>query len=215
MTDAKTFHSKPLIRLIAGCCLPLILSPLLQYLAVASFGSTAFLWFEMFIILPFAVALLTLVNAPFLLLVPRLRSFAIRLLIAAAVFAAATVIGLRFGGAIRMAAFHSLAERSTPLVRAIRAYESRHGTPPPGLPALVPEFLPSIPITGMAAYPQYQYHVGQKAAHYDGNPWVLVVDTPSGGINFDTFMYFPRQNYPKTGYGGSLERISDWVYVHE
>jgi len=37
----------------------------------------------------------------------------------------------------------------------------------------------------------------------------------SYGINFDQFMYFPKTTYPKTGDGGVLERIGDWVYVHE
>lgn len=69
--------------------------------------------------------------------------------------------------------------------------------------------------TGMAAYPQYEYHTGARAAQYDGNPWVLVVFTPSGGINFDEFLYFPLQNYPRSGYGGSLEQLGDWAYVHE
>ncbi len=215
MTDTKTFLSQPLLRLLAICALPFVLSPLLQYLAVARYGSGIFLWFEMFIILPFLAALLALVIAPFLLFFRRLRPLAARSLIAAAVLAVAAFVGLRFGGRVRMAAFHSLAERSAPLVQAIRSYESRHGTPPADLAALVPQFLPSIPSTGMAAYPRFEYHVGEKAARYDGNPWVLVVFTPSGGINFDTFMYFPLQNYPKTGYGGSLERISDWAYVHE
>ncbi len=215
MIDAKTFLSQPILRLVAVCSLPLVLSPLLQYLAVAPFGSVIFLWFEIFIALPLMAALLALVIAPFLLFVRRLRPFAVRSLIAAAVVAVATVVGLRLGRPIRMAAFHSLAERSAPLVQAIRAYESRHGAPPTDLAALVPEFIPSIPGTGMAAHPRYKYHVGEKAVHYDGNPWVLVVFTPSGGINFDRFMYFPLQNYPKTGYGGSLEPISDWAYVHE
>ena len=215
MIDGKTFFNQPLHRLAAGCCLPLVLSPLLQYLAVARFGSGIFLWLEIFIILPFMAALLALVVAPFLLFVRRFRPLVIRILVMAMIFAVATVIGLRIGGPIRMAAFRSLAARSAPLVQAIRSYESRHGVPPTDLAALVPEFLPSIPSTGIAAYPRYEYYVGEEAARYDENPWVLVVFTPSGGINFDTFMYLPHQNYPKTGYGGSLERISDWAYVHE
>jgi hypothetical protein len=76
MADAKTFLSRPLLRLIAVCSLPLILVPLLQYLAVAPFGSGKSLWFEMFIILPFLAAVLALVIAPFLLFVRRLRPFA-------------------------------------------------------------------------------------------------------------------------------------------
>ena len=65
----------------------------------------------------------------------------------------------------------------------------------------------------MGAYPEYHYSTSSK--DYLGNPWVLTIYTPSGGINFDQFMYFPLTNYPKTGYGGSLERIGDWAYVHE
>ena len=67
----------------------------------------------------------------------------------------------------------------------------------------------------MAAYPEYKYLSGEKVKDYDGNPWVLYVFTPSGGINFDQFLYFPLQNYPSHGYGGSLERIGNWAYVHE
>jgi len=215
MTDVKTLLYQPRLRVVAVCSLPLVLVPLLQYLAVAPFGSATILWLQMFIILPFMAALLALVIAPFLLFDRRRRPFAVRSLIASAVLAVAVLVGIQVGGHVRMAAFHTLAERSTPLIQAIRSYEARHSTPPPELAALVPEFLPAIPSTGMAAYPRYEYHVGEKAAHYDGNPWVVVVFTPSGGINFDTFMYFPLQNYHKTGYGGSLERISDWAYVHE
>lgn len=68
--------------------------------------------------------------------------------------------------------------------------------------------------TPACAYPNYEYHVGKPAGCFE-NPWVLVVFTPSGGINFDQFMYFPLQNYPEHGYGGWLERIDDWAYVHE
>jgi hypothetical protein len=213
--EVRTFLSQPLHRIVVVCALPLILCPLLQYLAIAPFGSDMFLWLEMFIILPLMAGLLALVISPFLLLIRRFRRLVFRCLIAASILTAATLIGLSLGGRVRMAAFHRLAERSRPLVRAIQVYESRHGSPPPDLAALVPGYLPAIPGTGMAAYPRYEYQVGQKATRYEGNPWVLVVFTPSGGINFDQFMYFPLQNYPQSGYGGSIERIADWAYVHE
>jgi len=53
----------------------------------------------------------------------------------------------------------------------------------------------------MAAYPRYEYRSSARTADFDGNPWVLVVRTPSGGINFDQFLYYPLQNYPEEGYG--------------
>ncbi|MBL9172631.1 MAG: hypothetical protein JNL10_03775 [Verrucomicrobiales bacterium] len=125
----------------------------------------------------------------------------------------AFLISLRRCESIRMKAFHQLAERSQPLVAAIREFELKNGRPPGSLNELVPGFLPGIPGTGMGAYPQYQYLTNPVV--YQGNPWVLAIDTPSGGINFDKFLYFPKTNYPHEGYGGRLERVGDWAYVHE
>lgn len=133
MTPPKAFLSRPILGLIAACSLPLAVLPLMQCLALAPFGSRGLLSFQMLILLLFMAALLALVGAPFLSIVRRFRPFAVRSLIGAAVFAVATVAGLRLGGNIRTAAFRSLAARSVPLVQAIRAYEARHGAPPADL----------------------------------------------------------------------------------
>ena len=122
----------------------------------------------------------------------------------------------RIGGQVRMYGFHRLAERSVPLVQAIRGFENEKGHPPNSLKDLIPEYLHSIPDTGMGAYPNYKYIVGEESRKcWDNNPWVLYIDTSSGGLNWDMFMYFPNQNYPKRGYGGALEQIGYWAYVHE
>ena len=109
----------------------------------------------------------------------------------------------------------NLAQRSRPLVKAILSFETKYGKPPEQLEQLVPDFLSAVPNTGIGAYPTYEYTTIADKAVYEGNPWILKVQTPSGGINWDMFMYFPKQNYPKTGYGGMLEPIEDWAYVHE
>ena len=101
------------------------------------------------------------------------------------------------------------------LVRAIHQYENNTGQPPPDLADLVPDYLPSVPRTGLPAYPDYEYSTGHAPDRWDGNPWVLYVLTSSGGINFDQFLYFPLQNYPESGCGGALQRIGAWAYVHE
>jgi hypothetical protein len=68
----------------------------------------------------------------------------------------------------------------------------------------------------MGAYPNYEYVTGAKAReNYHDNAWAVWVDTPSGGINWDIFLYYPEQNYPERGHGGSLDRVKDWAYVHE
>lgn len=119
-----------------------------------------------------------------------------------------------WGGRIRHRAFLALAERSVVLVDAIKAYEDKYGAPPASLEALVPDFIPSIPKTGMGAYPKYRYVVPEQD-RYAGNPWVLFVFTPTGIPNFDQFIYYPLQNYPADLDGNPLERIRDWAYMHE
>ena len=115
-----------------------------------------------------------------------------------------------------MRGFERLAERSRPLISAVRRFEVDHERPPASLDELIPKYLVAIPNTGMAAYPEYEYVTGDKALeHYDGNPWAVWVDSPSGGINWDIFLYYPKQNYPQRGHGGSLESVKDWAYVHE
>jgi hypothetical protein len=34
-------------------------------------------------------------------------------------------------------------------------------------------------------------------------------------LQFDSLVYWPERNYPDFMYGGGVERIGDWVYVHE
>ena len=110
----------------------------------------------------------------------------------------------------------AMADRSAILTSAIERYERDNGVAPAALEDLVPGYLAEVPSTGMMAYSQYRYLAGDETEkQYQGNPWVLRVYTPSGGINFDEMLYFPNQNYPKQGYGGTLELVGDWAYLHE
>lgn len=143
------------------------------------------------------------------------RRLAMACLMGATGYVIGLLMGLNISHDIRMKAFEQLAERSMPLVTAIEKYQGAHGSLPESLNSLVPQFLPEVPATGMAAYPEYNYAKGDDAARFEGNPWVLWVFSPYGGINFDQFIYLPLQNYPEHGYGGVLQRIGDWAYVHE
>jgi hypothetical protein len=69
------------------------------------------------------------------------------------------------------------------------------------------------PETGLGAYPKIRYTVSSAAEHLYGNSWMLSVDAFSGG--FDQLIYLPNQEYPLSGFGGSLERLGVWAYVHE
>jgi hypothetical protein len=194
---------------------PLLISPLAEYLIVGPVGTSYLIMLPGLLIFPAFGALAYLLASPVLLIPRDSRRQRLRRCGLCLVLVVCTIAGLRFAGSIRNEAFHRLAQHSNGLVTAIKNYERSHGAPPPSLNSLVPSFLDAIPDTGLAAYPDYQYFVGDVARRYEQNPWILVVPTPSGGINFDEFLYFPLQNYPQRGYGGRLQRMGDWAYVHE
>jgi hypothetical protein len=215
MTLADALRSRVLKKTWPWIWSSLPVLVLLQYQAVAPVGHWSLLFVELPYFLGILASAMAVVVLPFLLLRRGSRMLVFAWLIAAMAYLALAVGGLIVGSCVRSWGFGRLAARSAPLVSAIRAYADANGHPPSALGELVPEYLPRVPQTGIMAYPDYQYCVGSEAARYDTNPWVLVVHTPSGGINFDQFMYFPLQNYPTRGYGGSLVRIRDWAYVHE
>lgn len=147
------------------------------------------------------------------LLFAKLRALGLRLLLLSVIYVATGTALRSAADTIRTASFHSLAERSMPLVEAIKTFEKAEGHPPKKLDDLVPTYLDSVPSTGLAAYPNYEIHMGEESSMWKGNPWVLCV--PVGrGLNFDLFLYFPNQNYPPDE-RSAFERMGDWAYYHE
>lgn len=45
--------------------------------------------------------------------------------------------------------------------------------------------------------------------------WELRIPCSSGVLNWDIFLYRPNESYPDYIYGGYVERIGKWAYVHE
>ena len=221
----KKTRGKPLIlrKPVTVCCgLTLLISLILNsfviladYSAVSANGSDHMLWLCMYLVIPL-LGIFILIPASLIGLIFRFSRKAcfVILLCCIVYYGGATICG-RIAERIRMAAFHELAERSDPLVQAIKNYEVQYEKPPARLADLVPEFLPRISGTGMGAYPGYKYMVGDEAQKFAEDAWCLVVYTPLGGLNWDMFIYFPNQNYPEQGYGGNLEKVRDWAYVHE
>lgn len=186
-----------------------------DYQSVAPNGTDRHLWSAMILILPVLISLLSMLLGFLGFALERRKKF-LTIFLVSALYFSSFVICINIGGVIRINGFSRLAERSEPLVNAIKSYNEKYDKPPEELSNLVPEFMAKVSSTGMAAYPKYEYCHGIKAdEYYDGNPWVLLVHTPSGGINWDQFMYFPLQNYPEKGYGGVLKRVGDWAYVFE
>ena len=201
----------PLICLVV----PGFLLVLTEWLAVSPWGFKWLVGMFAVITMPVTVAVVGIFIAPWFLLSKNRRRAALFALICSVACLVSFTVGSVAGAHIRRAGFVALAERSKPLVKAVKQYEHDQGKPPGSLDALVPTYLPQVPSTGLGAYPKYEYVSGDKAKRFEANPWAIYVFTPSGGINFDQFLYFPLQNYPKKGFGGWLERIGDWAYVHE
>jgi hypothetical protein len=110
-----------------------------------------------------------------------------RLADAVAMFCLAYIVvgipGVMAADGARRFAFSRLAERSTPLVAAIHAFEADHRRPPSSLDELVPRYLPVLPGTGMGAYPHYHYDA------YDDGGWRLWVPASEGPMSFELFEY--------------------------
>jgi hypothetical protein len=187
----------------------------MQWYAVSSigYGGSALLFVEPLVVLSLLAPALAVPGLLVGALFPSIRRRSLVLLVGCCLFVVVGVGALRVGGPIRMAGFDRLAERSKPLVAAITDFTREQGRPPIDLHELVPTYLPEVPGTGMPAYPDFDYATDPQ--RWDANPWTLWVRTPAGGINFDMFMYLPRQNYPEQGYGGVLVRVGDWAYVYE
>lgn len=201
-----------------GLTVPLWLSPLACGLAYTPWAPASWVgWCLMYADLAFVFCLF--IAAGVVLVAPVLMLFRSRRRSALIHLGMAVLFALSFAGGqlLRYVVWRHEVEcvtaRGEPLVRAVHAFEAKHGRPPESLDQLVPAYLPEVPPTGIGAFPDFRYITG-KAESYDGNPWVLIVIPPIAA-GFDTLMYFPRQNYPATGYGGWLERVGDWAYVHE
>lgn len=123
----------------------------------------------------------------------------------------ALVLGLGTSRAIQRTRFLELAERSAPVIQAISKYQQERRRPPSELQELVPDYLRAVPSTGFAIYPSYGYQLNPV----ESVPWELKVDCPQGPLNWDVFFYWPSKKYPANIYGGYVEPIADWAYVHE
>jgi hypothetical protein len=107
-------------------------------------------------------------------------------------------------------AFTPVAERGQAIIDAVEAYHNDRGTYPDCVEEFVPAYLKEMPKTGLAGYPDFKYRKGD-----DTIPYVVSVDTPRGGLNWDQFIDWPTGDYDKHYWGGWIEPVGKWVYFHE
>jgi len=147
--------------------------------------------------------------------VTRLRCPSLAVFIGAGLLVTMGIASLKSADRIRMQGFERLSREVAPLVEAIRTYTSEHGKPPKSLEEFEVHYPPGHVIKG-DELPEFDYVPGDRAAErYHGNPWVLVLETPTGPLKWDRFVYYPLQNYPPLWRGGWFEKVGDWAYLHE
>jgi hypothetical protein len=158
------------------------------------------------------LAMLVGLGSLFLLLLPRGRKTVFNLFLLSVYVITALWAGIMVEANIQSRALAQLPGRAAPLVAAISAYEKANRHPPAELKDLVPEYIANIPWTGLSVCPQYQYRVFTEKGD---SPWELSIPSSQGFLNWDVFFYWPTKKYPREIYGGLVEPIGAWAYVHE
>ncbi|MHC5539814.1 hypothetical protein ACYOEI_16465 [Singulisphaera rosea] len=100
-------------------------------------------------------------------------------------------------------------------MQALAQYRRDKGDYPEELSLLVPRYLPQIPSTQMIGYPDWIYSKGRNDLDRKPDTYELKINCPSGIFNFDWFIYWPSENYPKRIQDNGVERIRTWAYIHE
>lgn len=99
----------------------------------------------------------------------RLRRFRRTLAWFGLILLLATMAGHMLAENIQDDALNRLPSTAAPLVEAIGAYEARHGRAPETLEALIPDYLSTLPATGIPAAPVWQYE--SLAPDHTGGSW--------------------------------------------
>jgi WD40 repeat protein len=112
--------------------------------------------------------------------------------------------------------------RAQPLVEALARFRRDHGHYPASLTALVPDYLPRVPGTGLLGSPAFRYTRADPHDAAGQGQWLAGHGTGCDlaischfGLNFDSMHYWPSGNYPRRAWGGVTEKVDGWVYVHE
>ena len=131
-------------------------------------------------------------------------------------FAAITSIFLY--GRLQVLGVRRAADRGEGTIEAIHRYQKRERALPNSLDELVPRDLASIPETGMAGFPSFEYIAPSTEANNDEERLFATYELSVNLyklLQYDCLVYWPEGHYPRMMYGGGVERIGVWAYVHE
>ena len=222
----KTFNTFLLISFILSILLPVIYYGVSAYSLCTgprSMHSSVKNAFDSLFLLPGIIGIGSVAIAPAFLIsaiisLLKKKTDWLKLFLSAIAWMLCLVLFLNLSGEVRKQrhnAFADLAVRSQTVITAINKYKTEHREYPEKMQRLIPLYLPDQPYTGFPLYPDYEYEVSSGEDSYPIKSYELRVKCPAGGFNWDVFFYWPEGNYPENIYGGYVERIGDWAYVHE
>lgn len=138
-------------------------------------------------------------------------------------FVAVAVASIILANEARMVAFGRVAREAEPLVSALHRFNADNGRSPDALDELVPDYINSIPTPAVGSGLFEYFRREEKGEAPDVDPaetialweWCLRLRCSRGFLNWDVFVYWPSEQYPTSMYGGRVERVGRWAYVHE
>lgn len=185
---------------------------LLHATTLAGLGPWSVRGMELFLLLVPLAVLGVFVAGFAVLLAPRRRDMAMQVVLSCCMVLLSAVPAIWLSGWLRMRGFDWAGERAMSVVAAMERCVAETGAVPESVEALVPRWLDQVP----SRIPSLRVVTPVTADEDLGaNRWALVADVPSGLINWDVFVYLPDRQYPARGWGGRLERLGNWAYVHE
>ena len=175
--------SKDLIVYILFAISAIVVLPFAAWALLAPYGSGFILCVTMLYYFAFLAILVMLPIMLVRLCWKQTRARALLWLLVIAVYVPCFLLGNTWERRVWTSRWEAFSHRSQPLIAAINDYERQHGVPPESLTALVPDYLPAVPDTGMRACSEFQYFTGKDAGQqYAGNPWALQVLPPVIGV---------------------------------
>lgn len=107
-------------------------------------------------------------------------------------------------------------ERASTLVGALETFRITQDEYPRDLAALTPDYLSSVPETGLLLFRGFEYlPQPDRGLHPDCEGYQLAVKCPLTPFSWDFLFYWPNNgHYPYELHAAEVERIGDWGYVH-
>jgi hypothetical protein len=204
---ARTRRWRPVAPMLAFAA-PLLLLVAFERIAFSPWGSD---WLVLVDFVIYGIAALALFAAGVLAvaaLVPRWRGESQRPLLLFALVVAGTVAGVPASQWVRADGWRRVAANGNGVVLALKAFEDRHGSPPAALGELVPQFVASVPGTGLGGRPSFRYEVRYGEAGH--RTWRLWTKLP-GFAHASDLRYLPAGDVQ--AHDTVLHRVGAWVVV--